>query len=140
LVQPILFESLSVSLIVLVDLHELVVFVTGMIFHLSWDVSSSPEPSSSDLKIGLVTVHTVKTESPLSEVRVSSLKETLAGVASLEEHLSFTWVLVVQDLPCRPALVIEVLPEPIELSSLGLLVFGCLEASLPVIDVEWGRG
>lgn len=43
-------------------------------------------------------------------------------------------------IPCRPTLVVEVLPEPFKLCLHRRFVLGRLELSLPVVDVEGAGG
>lgn len=84
MVEPVLVVHFALLFIVLIDLVEGVEFVAGVVLHLLWDFSSSPEPTTTDFKVGFLTVNAMNSESPLSEVRVGSLQESLHCVVGFD--------------------------------------------------------
>jgi hypothetical protein len=101
LVEPVLLEQLSVFLVGLVDLVELVVLKAWVVLQLLRDVSAPPEPASSNLEIRLLTVDSVDGKGILSEVRVSSLQESVHCVVGLDQKLAFVGVLLIKNFPKR---------------------------------------
>jgi len=85
----------------LINLVEFMVLEAWVILHFLGEVSSSPHPCSSNFQIGFLTVYTMDTECPLSEVWVSSLKESLHGVVGLDEKLSFVGILFIENFPSK---------------------------------------
>ena len=80
MVEPVFLEEFLLLLIGLLKLGELVNFVAGVVSQFERNVSSSPQPGSLDLEVGLLSVDSVDGEGELLEVGVGSLEESIHGV------------------------------------------------------------
>lgn len=67
-VDPVFLHQLSVSLVVVVELLEVVVFEGLVLLPLFGDLSSTPEPHSLDIEVAWGSVDTVASEGILTEV------------------------------------------------------------------------